>query len=517
MWVYPEIASMADLTRYHARVRGDALALWFGQNKISWRDFDRRASRIANAFIARGASSSGAVAFYGKNSNTFLELMFGSFKADVPFLPLNWRLTAHELAAILADSDPSTIFIERAFSETLAKALGMAGLAPPEIVQFDPIAGQFAELDQFVDSANGDDPMLTIPLHHTALRLYTSGTTGQPKGVELSHGSFMHMRLCEHFEPALRWDAEDVYLFVLPNYHLAGIGICLQSLYNGGAVAILPEFQPAAVLRAIRDTRPSITMLVPATIQMLLDHPDAASTDFSCFRLVMYAGSPISLGLIKRAIAEMKCEFMQFYGATETSGAATLLRPNEHDFNNEQNLKSCGTPLPLIEIRIVDPSGHEVADGETGEFLIRAPSIFKEYFNKPADTKAAKVNGWYRSGDAGYKAKNGLYFIVDRIKDMIVSGGANIYSTEVENVLSKHPSVAHSAVIGIPDDKWGEAVKALVVLKKGATVNSAELVVFCREYIAGYKVPKSIDFVEALPMTPTGKVLKRELRRQHAR
>ena len=281
-------------------------------------------------------------------------------------------------------------------------------------------------------------------------------------------------------------------------------------------MAILPEFQPAAVLKTIRESRPSITMLVPATIQMLLDHADAASTDFSCFRLVMYAGSPISLGLIKRAIAEMKCEFMQFYGATETSGAATLLRPNEHDFNNEQNLKSCGTPLPLIQIRIVDHAGIDVADGETGEFLIRTPSIFREYFNKPDDTKAAMENGWYRSGDAGFRAKNGLYFIVDRVKDMIVSGGANIYSTEVENVLSKHPSVAQSAVIGVPDDKWGEAVKALVILKKDTAATADELIAFCRNYIAGYKTPKSVDFIDAFPMTATGKVLKRELRRRYA-
>jgi acyl-CoA synthetase (AMP-forming)/AMP-acid ligase II len=511
MWVYPEIASMADVSRYHARLRGAAPAIQYGEVKRSWSAFDRRASRIANALIAR-EKGDGTVAFFGKNSNCYLEMMFGAFKANIPFLPLNWRLTAHEIAAILADSRPSIVFVEHAFADLLDKALADAGLAA-EVVRFDPLSPE--AIEAFLADADDADPMLPVALHRTALRLYTSGTTGQPKGVELSHGSFMHMRLCEHFEPALRWDAEDVYLFVLPNYHLAGIGICLQSLYNGGAVSILAEFNPPVVLQAIRDTRPSITMLVPATIQMLLDHPDAANTDFDCFRLVMYAGSSISLGLIKRAIAEMKCEFMQFYGATESSGAVTLLRPHEHDFNNEQNLKSCGTPLPLIEIRVVDPDGNDVAEGETGEFLIRTPSIFKEYLNKPADTAAAKENGWYRSGDAGYRAASGLYFIVDRVKDMIVSGGSNIYSTEVENALSKHAAVAQVAVIGVPDEKWGEAIKAMVVLRKDAQATGDELIAFCREYIAGYKVPKSIVFVDAFPMTPTGKVLKRELRRQH--
>jgi len=513
MWIYPEIASMADVSRYHARVRGAAPALRFGGRTSTWRSFDARVSRIANALIARGAVTTSAVAFYGKNSATYLELMFGAFKADAPFLPFNWRLTAHELSAILQDSKPAIVFVESAFADTLAKALDSSGLTTA-IVVIDANADN-GGLEGFLGDASEQDPRLNIALHHTALRLYTSGTTGQPKGVELTHGSFMHMRLCEHFEPALRWAPEDVHLFALPNYHLAGIGICLQSLYNGGAVIVLPEFNPAAVLAAIRETRPTIGMLVPATIQMLLDHPDAATTDFSCFRLVMYAGSAISLGLIKRAIAEMKCEFMQFYGATETSGAVTLLRPHEHDFNNEENLKSCGTPLPLIEIKIVDPAGNALPDGETGEFLIRTPSIFKEYLNKPVDTKAAREDGWYRSGDAGYRAQNGLYFIVDRVKDMIVSGGSNIYSTEVENALSKHPAVAQSAVIGVPDEMWGEAVKALVILRQDASATTDELIGFCRQYIAGYKVPKSIVFVDALPMTPTGKVLKRELRRQH--
>lgn len=512
MWVYPEIASMADVPRYHARMRGDAVALTDAGQTISWSQFDRNSNRFARALRQQGVPTDSAIGFYGKNSRLYLELMFGAFKADIPFLPLNWRLTAFEIAGILRDSKPALFFVERAFAETLEKAIRESGVTTRVIV-FD--RGYDANIQSFIDVATEDDPGYPIALHRTALRLYTSGTTGEPKGVELSHGSFMHMRLCEHFEPALHWAADDVYLFVLPNYHLAGIGICLQSLYNGGAVSLLPEFVPAAVLQAIRETHPSITMLVPATIQMLLDHPDASTTDFSCLRLVMYAGSPISLGLIKRAIKEMNCEFMQFYGATESSGAVTLLRPGEHDFANEQNLKSCGTPLPLIEIRVCDPNGVEVPQGETGEFLIRSPSIFKEYYNKPDLTADAKVNGWYRSGDAGYKAANGLYFIVDRVKDMIVSGGTNIYSTEVENVLSKHPDVAQSAVIGVPDDLWGEAVKAIIIRRKDSAVTAEALIAHCRTYIAGYKVPKSITFAESFPMTPTGKILKRELRKQN--
>jgi acyl-CoA synthetase (AMP-forming)/AMP-acid ligase II len=320
------------------------------------------------------------------------------------------------------------------------------------------------------------------------------------------------MRLCEHFEPALEWRPDDRFLVALPNFHLLAIGLSLQSMYNAMAVIVDRQYEPGAALRSISELKPTISAFAPAMIQMLLDHPTAATADFSSLRLVMYAGSPISLGLITRAIAAIPSEFMQFYGATETSGAVTLLRPNEHDLESEEKLKSCGRPLPLIDTRIVDEAGNDVPDGEPGELLIRSPALASGYWKKPEATAAAFAKGWYHSGDIAIRDAEGLLYIHDRLKDMIVSGGENIYSTEIESVLSTHPAVAAVAVIGIPDDRWGEAVKACVVLKAGTKVDDTELLGYCRERLAGYKVPKSIDFHESFPMTGSGKVAKKDLR-----
>jgi acyl-CoA synthetase (AMP-forming)/AMP-acid ligase II len=257
--------------------------------------------------------------------------------------------------------------------------------------------------------------------------------------------------------------------------------------------------------------KPTLLTLTPTMLQMLLDHPDAATTDFSSLRLTLYAGSAISLGLIKRAIATMPGQFMQFYGSTESGGAASILRPNEHNLEDEAKLQSCGRPLPLIQFRIVDGQGKDVPQGENGELLIRAPSITKGYWKQPETSAAAFEHGWYRSGDVARCDEEGLYYIVDRAKDMIVSGGENIYSAEVENALSTHPKVGAVAVIGVPDAKWGEAVKAVVIPKDGGA-EPAELIAWCRERLAGYKVPKSVDFVDAFPLVPSGKVSKKDLR-----
>ncbi len=510
MWVYQEIRTLGDYASYYARHAPSRTALVYAGNETTYGTLEEEANRVARGILATGVEAGERVVYLGKNSDDFFVALFGAVKAGACFCPLNWRLSRYELSTVVADSAARFAFVEPEFAGLWDEIVTEAGLDLPaqavdrSLGADDPFRAWLAGFDAA--------PLPPVPMEAGAIQLYTSGTTGDPKGVVITHDNFNHMRLCEHFEGALEWRPEDRFLVALPNFHLLAIGLALQSMYNGMAVLIDRQFEPGAALASISSLRPTISAFAPAMIQMLLDHPQAASADFSSLRMVMYAGSPISLGLIKRAIGAMPCEFMQFYGATETSGAVTLLRPNEHDLEDEGRLRSCGRPLPLIALRVVDERGRDVPDGEPGELLIRSPSLASGYWNKPQATAAAFADGWYHSGDIAIRDAAGLYYIHDRLKDMIVSGGENIYSTEIESVLSTHPGVAQAAVIGVPDERWGEAVKACVVRKGDSTVSEQELVDYCRERLAGYKLPKSIDFHDAFPMTGSGKIAKKDLR-----
>lgn len=510
MWLYPEVRTLGEFIGYHARHTPEKLALKMGDRAISFGEYDRAANRIAHFLLDHGVDAGDRVGFLGLNSPDFYFALTGTAKTRAAFTLFNWRLAASELTALIEDSDAKLVFVDRHCEPLWREAL--AGVTRDiEVIYFDAGHSLEAITAEFPDSR----PDIWISEEDVAIQLYTSGTTGKPKGVMLSHGGFNRMRLCEHLEPAFDWQDGDIFINALPNFHLLSIGIAFQCLYNGVAVAIVRQFDPGQVLAVIARDRPTMLTLTPTMIQMLLDHPDSAQTDFSSLRLTLYAGSPISLGLIKRAIEVMPCRFMQFYGATEAGGAFSILRPNEHRLDDEAKLQSCGRPLPLIEFRIVDGEGQAVADGEIGELLIRAPAITPGYWNQPQATADALSNGWYRSGDMARRDAEGLYYIVDRAKDMIVSGGENIYSAEVENVISTHPAVAQVAVIGVPDARWGEAVRAVVIVRPGATVDGAELIAWSRTKLAAYKVPKAIDFTDALPMIPSGKVSKKDLRAKY--
>jgi acyl-CoA synthetase (AMP-forming)/AMP-acid ligase II len=511
MWLHADIHNVPDVVRYRARVSPDSTALIQGQTHLSYAQLDASTNRVAHALIRAGAKPGDVVSYIGKNSIPFFEVLYGANKANCALLPLNWRLAAPELNQIIDDAKPVLIFADKDLLPLIEKAQeGLTHISV--IVPIDSANEADDSIAQWCQDASDTDPAVTIQPRDVALLMYTSGTTGRSKGVELSHQGLNYMRLCEHFEPEFQWRPEDVLLMVMPNFHLLGAAIPVQAMYNGSTVSILPVLEPGRLLEVLQRDRPTIVVLAPTVIQMVLDHPNAANTDFSSLRLVMYAGSPINAQLLKRALLEMKCQFMQFYGATETSGAATILRPDQHDLVNEAKLKSCGTPLPLIEIKVVDSAGNELPKGEIGELLIRSPAIFLGYRNQPEATAAVLRNGWYRTGDAGYVDTDGLIYLVDRVKDMIVSGGENVYSAEVEQALQKHPAVSMSAVIGAPDARWGEKVVAVVVLKKDASATADEITQHCRSLIAGYKVPKEIRFADALPISPAGKILKRVLR-----
>ena len=508
MWVYPEIRTLGDYPCFWARHDANRTALKTHDRVVTFTELDSQANRAAHFLLDRGATADALVGFMGKNSLDFYFAFFGCARTRAGLVVLNWRLAAPELATQIIDSKAQFIIAEREMEPLLTAAIQDFPVKP--VIQW---IDEVDTLESIIASQPDTRPDTAVSEDDTAFQLYTSGTTGRAKGVMLSHKGTNMMRLSEHWEPAYQWEDGDSFINALPNFHLLHLGITLQCLYNGVSITVVRQFDPALVLRSITDLKPTLLTLTPTMLQMLLDHPDAASSDFSSLRLTLYAGSPISLGLIKRAIAAMPGQFMQFYGSTEAGGASSILRPNEHNLEDEAKLQSCGRPLPLVEFRIVDADDNDVAEGEPGELLIRQPAITKGYWQQPETTAAALQNGWYRSGDIARRDAEGLYYIVDRAKDMIVSGGENIYSAEVENVLSTHPSVGGVAVIGVPDDRWGEAVKAVVIAKE--TVDPADLITWCRDRLAAYKVPKSVDFVDSFPLVPSGKISKKDLREQY--
>ena len=511
MWPYPEIRSIADITRYYTKHLPDKPALLFEQNCISMSELDRLTNRFANALIDEGIKRGDRVVYYGSNSDDFLIALLGSAKAAATFVPLNWRLATEELEAVLADAEPTLAIVNSELDAnwTLLNQRRSHPIPTRFVNCGRPDSNPFR---RWLDGQKDSDPGLSCSADDIAWILYTSGTTGKPKGVEFFHGAIMLMRLCEHLEPAYTWSSSDRLLFVAPNFHLLGIGLTIQALYNGASIAIVKAFDPKLVLSEVESKQPTILAVAPVMIQMLLDDPAYKQCDFSSIREVVYAGSAISLGLIKQALDVIPCRFMQFYGSTESGGAITLLRPEEHDLSNEHRLTSCGKPLPMIDVKIMNPEGHELTDGMPGEMWIRVPSIASGYRNNPDAWSAVYQNGWFRTGDVAYRDDEGYLYIVDRTKDMIITGGENVYCSEVEHCLSLHEAVARVAVIGVPSERWGEEVKACVVLQPGFSACESALIAYAKRHLAAYKCPKSVDFYSELPLGGTGKVLKKVLR-----
>ena len=480
-------------------------ALIDGGRVVTYTQLNSRSNRIANTLVAAGIRPGSHVGFLGKNSAAFFEIWAGVNKAACAFAPMNWRNAAAELVELVHDAKVPLIFAGREFVE-LAERVRQSASTTVQIVPED-------ELDQWSSSARSAHPGIALNDGGTALLAYTSGTTAAPKGVQLSHGALVRWFQVAETEPSVSWTADDIGLMVMPNFHLGGTLVSLPSLYHGATLAILPAFDPTAFVDAVAAHRPTVTCMVPTAIQMLLDRKSEQPADFSSLRRIMYAGSPITQHILQRALEVFGCDFVQFYGTTETF-IITLLRPEQHRFDDPGLLKSCGQPMPGVDLRIVDPNGGDLPPGEPGEVLVRSPWMFTGYWNKPDATASAIRDGWYHTGDGGTRDTEGNLFLVDRLKDMIVSGGENIYSAEVERALMAHPSVETAAVVGAPDEKWGERVVAFVVTYPDQQVDVSDLVSHCRGLIAGYKVPKEIHVKDALPQTASGKVQKAVLRQQ---
>jgi len=501
----PEIDSIADMARVWGSLTPDKVALIDAYGAVTYGELDDRSNRIANAIIDGGVRPGSHIGYLGKNSAEFFAIWMGINKAGCALCPLNWRSPALELAGLADDAQLPMIFVGPGFA-------GLAADVQREVAVSVDLVEEEALSDWLVDAASAD-PGHPVAGDRSALLTYTSGTTGKPKGVQISHDAFANWFRFSASEPAQQWGADDVGLMTMPNFHLAGTWVTLPALYHGATLAILAAFDPDDFVRAVDAYRPTVACLVPTAIQLLLDHPSSELCDFSSLRRLYYAGSPIGIDTLRRAIATFGCDLVQFYGTTETY-IITLLRPEQHRLDNPRLLTSCGQTMPTVELRVVNPNGRDVPTGDAGEVLVRSPWMFSGYWNKPEATAAAIVDGWYHTGDGGTFDEDGNLYLVDRLKDMIVTGGENVYSAEVERALGGHPAVASVAVVGAPDEKWGERVVAFVVQRPEVSATAADLVSHCRRQIAGYKVPKEIHFVPELPMTASGKVQKAGLRQQ---
>ncbi len=507
-----ETRALADLLRARARAQPEATAQIFRERVTTYAELDRRASQIANGLIAIGAAPGSRIGYLGKNSDLYFELLFGALKANVVLVPVNWRLAPPEAAAILADAGVGILFVGPGYGP-MVKAIAAAGHAPERHISLDAADPTWPDFADWRDTRSDADPTLPVRPDDTAIQLYTSGTTGLPKGVELTNRNFLGF-LADYRSGGLNGiGSEDVVLTCMPVFHIAGTNVGMLALIHGCTNIVMEEVSIPGLIDLIPRHGVTFALLVPAVILALVQHPDAARADLGCLRRLIYGASPIAEETLRRAKALLpEVEFWQVYGATESNATGTTLAPAFHE-GPDAKLRSCGRPYRTIEMRVVGPLGDTLPSGGVGEIVIRAPAVMKGYWNNPEATRAAFFEGgWLRTGDAGYFDADGFLYIHDRIKDMIVSGGENIYPAEVENALMHHPAITDAAVIGVPDERWGEAVKAIVVLKPGEQAAQDDIIAFARTRIAGYKLPKSIDFMAALPRNPSGKILRRELR-----
>ena len=501
----------ADYVRHWARQTPEHPALRWGDQHLTYRELDERSSRVAQALAAEGVGAGDRVAFLDKNGPEQAELFFGAAKLNAVPCPVNFRLAPAEIAVIVADSQAKLFAVGAEFVPQVDKVAG--DLPGTEIIAIGDAQGH-RSFSRWRDEHPADDPQVAQSPQDVAYQLYSSGTTGRPKGVQLTQANLAAGLSLYPWLLGIGPDA--VVMVAMPLYHIGGGGWLLAGHAVGATNVIVRDAVPSDLVALIPAAGITHTFLVPAVLQFMLAVPGAAAQDYSSLQNILYGASPISEKVLTASIETFQCGFVQAYGLTESTGTVAYLPEADHqpDGPNRQRLRSVGRPIPGTEMRIADPaSGRDVKQGEVGEIWIKGPTVMKGYWNLP-DATAASIDaeGWLRSGDAGYHDADGYIYVHDRVKDMIVSGGENVYPAEVENVIMSHPQVADVAVIGVPSETWGETPLAVVVRTAGSSLTEGELLAYCRERLAGFKCPSGVDWAEQLPRNPSGKIVKKDLR-----
>jgi long-chain acyl-CoA synthetase len=510
--------TVAGLLRHLARQKAHDEMLVQGAERRTWSEEFAVACRVAQAAQRDGLGVGDRIAFLDRNGIAYFDVLFGGALIGAVNVAVNWRLAPAEMAAIIDDSAAPVLVIHSDYLPALAE--GPSGL--PAVRRIVVIGDADAastdaralSFDAWIDGSPAEDPGHVGWPDEVSVQLYTSGTTGLPKGVMLTNANLS--TAISEAGTTFHISDDTVSLVAMPLFHIGGSGWALCAMSRGGRSIILRDVDPKVLLDLIATERITEMFVVPAVLMLALASPTLQDADLSSLRLIFYGASPISEDVLVKCMAAFGCAFCQVYGMTETTGAITALSFEDHDPDGARRglLRSAGKPHHSVGLRVVDPdTGQDVALGEVGEVWTRSPYNMAGYWGKPEETAATiDADGWLRTGDAGYFDADGYLYLHDRIKDMVVSGGENVYPAEVENVLLSHPAIVDAAVIGVPDPKWGETVKAIVVLAPAQTLDEQGVVAYCRERLAHYKSPTSVDVTEALPRNPSGKILKRELR-----
>ena len=492
--------SLRDLLIEREQTAPDAVVATADGVSVTWRQLAQRARRVAAALVRDGVGVQGRVSYLGKNDLRYFEILFGCGLATAVFAPLNWRLATTEFEAILADSGAEVLIMDPAVTaaSTLRTTTRTVRLG--------------ADYEAWLGPAI--DPRISAEPDHIAFQVYTSGTTGLPKGAMFANGTNLRM-LTEEIANAYPLTTGDTSLVVMPMFHMGGLAWALAGFASGARNVIARDFVADAVLDTIEAEAVTVAFCVPAMLTALCNSLEARPRRLPLKRMV-YAGAPISPSALRRAMRLLRCDFIQIYGLTEATGSFAELTADEHDPEGDRAhlLRSAGRPYPWVEVRVVSPqSGTDVPDGDVGEFWTRSDQNFAGYWMQPEETQNVLTSdGWLRTGDLGYRDADGRLYLVDRAKDLIITGGENVYPLEVENVLAEFGGIESVAVIGVPSQRWGETVKAIVTVRPGCRVAAGDLIAFARTRLAGFKCPTSVEVVDAMPLTVTGKIQKARLR-----
>lgn len=495
--------------RHWAEATPDKVAVHFNGQPLSYSGLSALVQKMAGA-LAKRCAPGARIGYLGQNSDTLVVLILACVRSGLCAVPINWRLSRQEISYIVSDSSAEILFVEAPF----AQQVGPTDRPSPDLRDVHILQHGLEGLEEWLDTCKSG----TMPAYdhgRAFIQLYTSGTTGFPKGVVITNERYTRHIERLALDPTRRWiytEHDDIVSISMPMFHVSGSGIALETLSAGATIALLPTFDAQAILVDIAKLRVTRIFLVPAALRTILELPEVGSADLSCLKILMYGGSPITPDLQALADQHLSSRFIHCYGMTEAGGNICVL--DQQSTNDVGRLQaSVGKPIPRTEIRIVDGSGNPLEPGQKGELQIRSDTTFASYWrNEEATSRAYTPEGWVRTGDIGYIDDEGFLFLLDRLGDMIISGGENIYPIEIERILANHPDIAEVAIVGIDDPKWGQVVTACVVSREGGAMSLAAIQIWLDGQLARYKYPRALHLLDALPRNAAGKVLRAALR-----